>query len=66
MPSVNTVEAAKDMRQHLTELGDLKRDFTFTSGYLRSLKLSTTYLKLIEPQKWTLRGESFQLQRPWE
>ena len=42
----------------------IKQDFTFASGYLKSLKLSWTYLKLIEPQRWTLRGESSQLRRP--
>ena len=44
----------------------IKQDFTFASEHFRSLKLSWTYLKLSEPQRWTLRRESSQLRRPWE
>ena len=36
----------------------IKQDFTFESEYLRSLKLSWTYPKLIEQQRWSLSAET--------
>ncbi|XP_022787478.1 uncharacterized protein LOC111327533 [Stylophora pistillata] len=56
MPSVETVETAKEMRQQLTELGD-KAGFPIRSFSLRRLKLSWTYHKLIEQPKRILIRE---------
>ena len=50
MPSVETVETTKEMRQQLTKLGD-KADSIFENGYLKSPRLSRTYQKLIEQLK---------------
>ena len=36
----------------------IKQDFTFQIEYLRSLKLSWTYPKLIEQQRWSLSAET--------
>ena len=63
MPSVETVTKAKEIRQQLTELGEVKQDFISAYGSLRILKLSWTYPKLIELLNWILRSR--QMQGAW-
>ena len=65
MPSVPTVEIAKETRRQLTELGS-RLVSTFVSGFLIDQKCLKTPQKPTVHQRLIWREISFQLRRRWE